>query len=258
MFPLPTLKEYLENPMGKGSTAIPNKQLIKDDLTRRYKTLKKKKKFRYTVYKDKDEYYFHIIVPSESERDNTYDVVLYFTMGEEDFKYDNFLKRYYVKFFSNCPSFIYSFAYVFNEYGFLIENLANKYTDLVLGNMPIIRNPGEIVSYEKSLMFACLFVDEGFTLKNKMYLNQIAKPFNIKEFNDSIRNTDKIEFEIKSETAKLREKKKQEALAKEAERKSKLPREDVIVGKPKIDGKIRTIKPRPKIKPKKSSINRNK
>jgi hypothetical protein len=220
MFILQTLKEFMDNPMGKGSTAIPNRKLISDDFAKRYNKLIKTKKFEHTVYKDGDDYYFHIKVPSESERNNTYDVVLHFTQGEESFHNDNFLNRYYVKFFSNCPSFTFTFAYVFNLYGLLIESLPNKYRDEVLEDDPITRNPGEIISYEKSTYFACYHIMQNNRLMNKMYLNSVAKPYIASEFNELIRTDDRIKLEIEKENQRISREKQKEKENKKEEPKS--------------------------------------
>ena len=251
MYPLPTLKEFLDNPMGKGSTAIMNKQLIKDSLIKRYETLKKNKgkKFDITIYKDDDEYYFHIIIPSESERSNTYDVVLYFTFEDDkEFKYDNFLNRYYIKFFSNCPSFTYTFAQTFQQYGFLIDSLSNKFKDVVLDNEPVIRNPGQIISFEKSLYYACLYIQESYILKNKMYLNQMSQPFNANILNDKVRTTDTIELEVKKTNNALKEKKKNDE-SELVKKKESIIKRVVNAGKEKLTGKsnINTITPKKKI-----------
>lgn len=269
MFSLPTLREFIDNPMGKGSTAIPNRQLIKDDLIRRYNELIKKKKIEFTVYRDKDEYYFHFLIPSESERENTYDVVLHFTQGEENFKFDNFLNRYYVKFFSNCPSFIYTYAFAFNMYGWFIEDFSGKYHDEVLEQDPITRNPGEIVSYEKSIFFACHHLMQNNKYLNKMILNPICKPYDPKVLYDKIRTDDKIKIEIDREKRRVEKVKKEEEL-KKTEDKSSQKGVRGITDKDKIKrfsttsagpsgssirritpkAKIKPQKPRPKIKPK--------
>lgn len=215
MFLAQNLKDFVDNPMGKGSTAIMNRQLIKDDLNRRYLKLIKTKKITLVVYKEKDEYYFHFKIPSETERTNTYDVVLFFTMGEEDFKFDNFINRYYLNFFSNSPNFVYTFAYTYNIYNLLIPHLANKYKDIVLEDNPIIKNPGEIINYDKSIYFACHYIQENRKYLNKMHLNSIAKSFDIKQFNELIRTTDQIDLEIKKENNKIKtEKKKKKNVSK--------------------------------------------
>jgi hypothetical protein len=248
VFALPTLKEFLDNPMGKGSTAIPNRQLIKDDLNKRYKELTKKKKISHKVYKRGDDYYFHMKIPSESERDNTYDVVLLFTIEDDkDLKYDNFLNRYYVKFFSNCPSFTYTFAQVFNQYGFLIKELGGKYNNIVLNNEPIIRNPGQIVSFEKSIYFAALYVNDSFILKNKLHLNQNSESYDKTKFVNSIRNTDTIELEIKKANNELKKRKLENEEAEKKKRKAierkVLPIKEKIIGQRGVN----VIKPKSKI-----------
>jgi hypothetical protein len=256
VYPLPTLKEFLDNPMGKGSMAIPNRQMIKDDLSKRYDKLKKKKKFEINVYKAQDEYYFHILVPSESERDNTYDVVLYFTYDENnEYKYDNFLNRYFIKFFSNCPSFTYTFAYVFNQYGFLVEGLRGKYKDEVIDQGPIVRNPGEIVSFEKSIYFACLAIQESFILRNKMYLNQMGKDLIDETFYKSIRNMDEIALEIKKADNELKKKKETELHA-EMKNKDSVVKKALSKGKEKLFGRkgINVITPKKKLTAGRSTI----
>lgn len=211
MFILQNIKEFVENPMGKGSNAILNRQLLRDDLNRRYQKLVKDKKIDLVIYRDKDEYYFHFKIPSESQRNNTYDVVLHFTIDEDkDFKFDNYLNRYYLKFFSNCPSFVYTYAYAFNLYGLFIEGLSNRYEDIVLNQDPITRNPAEVISYEKSIYFACYHILQNQKYLNKMILNTISKSFDKNELSRNIRTTEQIQMEIKKEDNLLKAEKEKE------------------------------------------------
>lgn len=256
LFILQNLKDFIDNPMGKGSMAIPNRQLIKDDLNKRYNKLVKGKKIVTNIYRDGDEYYLHLLIPSESERENTYDVVLHFTMGEEDFKFDNFLNRYYVKFFSNCPSFTFTYAFAYNEYGLLIESLANKYKEEVMDDRPVTRNPAEVISYEKSIYFACHHVFSNKKYMNKLFLNSMAKPYNEDEFNKKIRTEDKILVEYKKEANKVKEKKEKEAKKEQDNVKDKVTKaitgitnKDKVASR-KMDKKQATvnyIKPKKKI-----------
>lgn len=256
MFILQNIKDFIDNPMGKGSTAITNRQLIKDDLNKRYKKILKTKKIDLNIYKDNDEYYFHFKIPSESERNNTYDVVLNFVMDDEDFKFDNFLNRYYLKFFSNCPSFIFTYAYAFNLYGMFIEHLENKYDKKVLEDDPVIRNPGEIINYEKSIYFACTYIMENKKYLNKMILNTIAKPFNKNEFNKLIRNYDTISLEIKKEDNKVKEEK--EKKENEIKEHNKKALNELLNNRHKIlpNTGITIIKPSKKIRARKSSVSK--
>lgn len=210
MYALPTIHEFLDNPMGKGSNAITSRKLIKDDLERRYVSLmrRKSKECKTTIYKNKDDYYFHITIPSETERDNTYDVVIQFVLPENNpdtAKNNSSLGTHHVKFFSNSPSFTYTFAYAMNEYGFLISELKKKYRDEVLDKMPTTRNPSEILSYEKSTTFA-LFHIMHLNYLNKATIDRIAKKYNKDELFKSIREDDKILLEIKKANNKLKSK----------------------------------------------------
>lgn len=207
MFILQNLKEFIDNPMGKGSNAIPNRQLIKDNLNRRYEELIKNKKIKLDIYRKKDEYYFHFKLPSESDRNNFYDVVLHFTMDKEDFSNDKNLNRYYVKFFSNCPSFVYTYAYAFNLYGLFVEELSSKYDKKVLNDDPVTRNPGEIISYEKSIYFACYHLIRNDKYMNKSIINSIAKPYRKKQLVDNVKHSEQIQIEIKKETNRLKKEK---------------------------------------------------
>lgn len=235
MFMPQTLSEYLDNPMGKGSTAISNRKLIKDDLDNRLdKLLEKHKDFKKHFYHDAHNFYVHIIIPSESkERENTYDVVIQFTPLDSSVEQDTDLNRYAINVFSNCPSFTYTYAYVYNDYGLIIDFLKNKYTSVVLTDNPVIKNPGEVINFEKSIYFACKYLE-----KNKSYLKKLSwvgksSRLNISAFSKTIRSTDKIELEIKKEQSRIATEKKQ---IQEEERK-KLEN----LGKSRIRSTIDTI-----------------
>lgn len=255
MYEMQTLKEFLDNPMGKGSTAIPSRQLIKDDLDKRFKKLKKDKKIEFTVFTLRDEYYFHFLIPSESERENKYDVVIKFCKTEKMMKYDNFLNRYKLQFFSNCPSFTFTYAHTFMKLKILVPFLTNKFTDEIINGKAVTRNPNDIVSFEKSLYFACKYIEEDVKLMNKMYLNTVAKKLDIEEFSKQIRTSDKILLEIKSEQHRIANEKKKDERAKEDE--IRRTSRNAIRDERKIKSSIRKIKPAPKrekITARKSSI----
>lgn len=243
-----TLKEFMNNPMGKGSSVIINKQLIIDDLDRRYKELiKKHKDLDYSIYKDKNDYYFHFKIPSESERANTYDIVIQFTELTENFKYDNFLHRYYIKFFSNCPSFTYTYAYVCNKNKILVKFLKNKYSSDILLHEPKVRNPGGVMGYEKSIYFACKYLDSNRNLLNKMNINTKAIPLNIPQMSSVIRDMHKVDTEIKKENVRLSNEKKDARVLNTSNRNktigTKSPKHRKLQS-------FNTVKPKSKIKPK--------
>lgn len=207
MFMHQTLVEYLENPMGKGSTAIANRQLIKRDLENRYdRLILRYKKFDYKLWYDKNDFYFHVKIPSETNRTNTYDVVIMLTpLDDKKVISEPTLKNYYIKVFSNCPSFVFTYAYVYNDYDMLIDFLKHKYTDVTLTDNPVIKNPGEVINYDKSIFFACNYIMKHNTLLTKLTWAGRSYQLNKEKFASEIRQSDKILLEIKKEENRVRE-----------------------------------------------------
>lgn len=209
MFVLQTLREFVDNPMGKGSNAIPSRQVIKDDLKRRLDKILEKKKIGLTIYTKNNEYFFHFIIPSEDlRRNNTYDVVLHFFPDSESSGKN--LNNYLVRFFSNSPSFTYTYAYAFNLNGLFVEELEHKFEETVFENPPVTRNPGEIISYEKTIFFACTYLLENTKYLTKSTIELISKTYNETDFAKKIRNTDKIEIEIKREKNRVQREESEE------------------------------------------------
>ena len=204
------IREYLDNPMGKGAI-IPGKQAIINDYNTRFDKLIEDKKFSIKIYKDKDDYYFHIIQVTESERENDYDVVIKFYPKDKTNKAEDSIINYEVSFFSNCPSFTYTYAYAYNNAGLLIDILAKKYDEKILSMAPVVKNPSNMINFEKSLYFACKYILYDPKYVSKTYLKSAAQKFGKRNFINSIRTNNMIEFEIQKANKVLQEKKKKEA-----------------------------------------------
>ena len=201
------LHEYLKNPTGKGAI-IPGKDLILTNYDYRFQVLNKKKLIELNIYTNNDVVYYHMLIPTENNnRENAYDVVIKFKPVDQSSLLDKSYKQYDVEFFSNCPSFTYTYAYVAKSNGYLIPELENKYDDMILNTPPSSRNPGMIFSYEKSIYFACKYLLEDKSLLLKSHVKtygQKLTPNTLK----SIRNINKIEEDIKREKVKEKEAKK--------------------------------------------------
>ena len=126
-----------------------------------------------------DSYYIHVKVPSESQKDGNveYDVVIRFFTDKADVAIRDNLKSYYVQFFSNSPSFMYQYAYLYNKEGFLIEALYNKTDTDYINTPPEKTNKNMNLSYDKSIYFACRFLLD----KEKDYLSKSAYGFRRKK-----------------------------------------------------------------------------
>lgn len=195
--------------MGKGSNALQSRELVRKDLDSRFDKILEDKQIGFIVFKERDDYYFHLRIPSESKtKQNTYDVVLQFTTnGEGNIKNDKDLSRYYVKFFSNSPSFTYTYAYAFNLYGMLADHTKGMFDSKTLTHPPITRNPGEIINYEKSTYFAAHYLSINPEYLTKEFLDKIAKNFSVSTFTKGLRDTNSIENEIKQESFRIKQEK---------------------------------------------------
>lgn len=106
-----------------------------------------------------DSWYIHLKIPSESNDSISYDVVLrFFLLGHSKGR-DGSLAGHKVQFFSNSPSFIYNYSWLYKSYGFLIENLYGKMEKQYLNQRP--KKENLVISYDKSIYFAILYLTEN-------------------------------------------------------------------------------------------------
>ena len=180
-----TLEQYINNPAGKGSSTVPS--IVRESIMNSYKRrfdnllLRENGKIKYYQYKNTENniYYTLVKVPSETIPDFYYDVVFkfYTDAGVSDGGRD--LKKYYVQFFSNDPSFVYTYAYVFIQKNLFLTELKSKLSMQVVREKPTERNPDEVVNYVKSIVFAYLFLNERGLLNKATFGS--AQEFNINE-----------------------------------------------------------------------------
>lgn len=138
-----TLTKYVNNPTGKGSAYVANRAAIKNGLNMIYiKLLREHRREFYAipyVYGNGDILYY-VKVPSEDYDNNkiSYDVLFLL-------KYDKNLKRANREMFmySNSPAFIFTYCYVYNKHGLVIDKLKSKLPMEALTKPPVVRNPIE-------------------------------------------------------------------------------------------------------------------
>ena len=246
-----TLQGYMDNPMGKGSTVF-NKKVILDDLDSRYtKLLNTHKTFKTFIWIDKLEFYILVKIPSETHENVYYDVMLKFVEPNNDVRSDTNLNRYLMYVFSNSPSFVFTYANVYARNGFIVDFLLNKYRKEVVTQSPVIRNPNDVISYEKSIYYACKYLSEKKVL-NKVTLGLKAKKFSVKEISNEVKNTDTILLDIQKAKRKASELKKKQKKEQEAAKKSLAKSSNKRQTQTKSS--VNTIKPKPKVTATKSKI----
>ena len=232
-----TLLEYLDNPAGKGNTAG-NPAIIKANLIERYNKLKDK--IEVNVYKRNDmNFLYHVIIPSETERENNYDVVIEVYSDKPSIT----VKKWNFLLFSNSPGFAYTYAYAYNQYNMIIPELKSKLDKEFYSRPPYQRNPHEILMYNKTIFFAIYHITESNLLSMTGYMQTHADRHLPIFFSNKIRKLSQIMDEIKKEEKRLKTEK-----ARLAPKKGIIDRvKDVI--KPiakKSSHKVNTIKPKDK------------
>ena len=214
-----TFQHYIENPLGKSNAAltITRRDYFKKTYEEKYGAilLRENGKFEYALYidKSKDRYFIHIKIPSELVEKFYYDIVVEFYPLDIAAKTAIDLRNYGVKFFSNDPSFVFTYAYVFNKYDLFIKELSPRMVNKALKDKPDTRNPWQIPGYVKSLYFCYLYM-KGKGLFDKSHWERFATPFILKNLIHDIEPADKKisdRQELGIEAIKKRKEKNKEA-----------------------------------------------
>lgn len=186
------LREFLKDELSvkPGSVKIPIKSLI-EGYRERYEKLinDPHKKFMHDVYRitPGDRIVVHVKVPSETLERFYYDVLIELDKGAVGVAR---IEDCDIHIFSNCPSFVYRYAYVFYHLDLdteqsgnkkkkknsgmlidmftskipkdklLIDGTEDKYGADILNNEPVIRNSLGLPMFDKSLYFAIFYLQK--------------------------------------------------------------------------------------------------
>lgn len=214
--PYQTLGEFMNSPFGVSTTET---KATAEKYEEKYKQLAQEKKIYCENWTESDGMYMiHIKVPSESQNGLWYDVVVQFFTDDEQLAKQNNLERYYIQFFSNSPSFIYQYAALYKVHGYLIDSLYDKMDPEYSNMLPDKVNPDYKMSYDKSLFFACRFLqDNNYNILRKTGI-RLYKKVNMMKFLRSIKDYEmvKADSELYSiEQSLKKETEKEKALAKQ-------------------------------------------
>ena len=189
-----TIIDFLRNPAGSGSGQVSSRYSIIQNLKDRYhKLLADKKTFSYSIYSSKNSIIFYVKVPSESlpPKSIWYDVFIELKSNASQLSKKDFFATE-AKVWSNIPAFVFTYAYAAtHEADIITWDWIRPYLPKKALTKPAeIRNPENIMGFEKSIYFALLYLIENdyFTLKSynlkdwKLELPYIKK--NIQKFDD--------------------------------------------------------------------------
>lgn len=208
-----TVEGFLKAPFGKPEPKS-------NDFELKYQKLKRDRRIHIEAStKIEDDYLLHFKVGSESNQGQFYDVIFLFFTDDEKVKRELSFQNYYVKFFSNSPSFIYQYAVLYKQNGALIDMLYDKLEESFQDQAPTKSNPSMKLSYDKSIYSACRFMLDnrisafskaGILVKKKKTPEKFfsdIKTFADVKLDNEIRQLDK---KVDSEMEKSNPKKKEE------------------------------------------------
>lgn len=153
-------KEMFSNPTGKGSGFVAARYRIKDSMTAAFLANMRRHRFKFVCqpYRKPDGgVVFWVKVPSRSYDINriTYDVVIDIPAGKGD------MALRPATFYSNSPSFIFTYCYVFYHSGILVPWLSDRVPTEAKENAPVVRNPIQSMGYELILYQALSYIVTG-------------------------------------------------------------------------------------------------
>lgn len=182
-----TLRDFIKLPFGN----IPNRP---EDmrLQANYTKLMKKISVSDVLEIDKMNYMVHVKIPSETNVGNYYDVVIHFFTDNKELIRERTFENYYIKFFSNSPSFTYKYAALYNINGYLIESLADKFGKDNLNILPNNTNKGMDIMYDKSIYLACRYLLDNKLSNMNKYAIMLKKTKNIEKFLEDVLDTEEI------------------------------------------------------------------
>lgn len=185
-----TYDQYIQNPMGVANAVISNRNMYRElYMSKLDKILVREMgKLDYTLYRSGKKYIVYIKIPSEVIEKFYYDVVIEFSEPKDKSLLDSTLKNYNVKFYSNDPSFVYTFAHAFIKNKLFIDELKDVMSKEAIKKVAVEKNPSNQVGYVKSLYFAYLYLKRENVFNKNKFL--IAKEVNWKRLQKEITPAD--------------------------------------------------------------------
>ena len=201
------MEQYVQNPKGKNSMVFnaSAREHIRNSYISKYDAilLRERGKIDYYLYEDKktNRFFAHFKIPSEVVPKFYYDVVLEFS-ADENVKNTEDLFKYNVRFFSNDPAFVYTYANAFEVNKLFVEELRPRMSKKALHKEAKERNPRGEIGYVKSVFFAYITMrDKGLNKKNKFSAE--AMKFSKMHLLETVRNADDVIAERQQEGEKV-------------------------------------------------------
>ena len=246
-----TFEQFIDNPLGKNSAVLTlaARQAIMESYTKKWDVilLRENGVVNHFFYYDEkhNAYYAHFKIPSETVKKFYYDVVIKFTADARVGDGGKDLFKYAVQFYSNDPSFVYTYAYVFKKNEMFINELTDRMSKDALRKAPNIKNPHQNTGYVKTIVFAYLYM-KSKKLNDKSRFVTSAATYTKSHLSGNIENADiKIKNRQEKNPETEVEGRRRHEIPEKAEEKAKASKGIGIMGNTHI------------IKPKTSTISKS-
>ena len=126
------------------------------------------------------------------------------------------MNNYEVQFYSNDPSFVFTFVHAFNKNKLFIKDLESKMSKIALASRADSRNPKDQIGYVKSLYFAYLEM-RNLGLFQKVRWDGVSKPYNKSIWTNTVTHADE----------KVRDRQEKGLAIQRKERREKLKQQNI-------------------------------
>lgn len=240
-----TFDEYIQNPMGKENAVISNRTMYRNLYQSKLDKIlvREAGNIQVKAYNVGKKFICYLKIPSEVVPKFYYDVLIEFRPPKKAITGTS-LKDYYVRFWSNDPSFVFTFTHAFIKNDLFIKEFENKMSKKAVKEKAKEKNPAEQVGYVKSLYFAYLIMQKRGFFNKLRYIDRYSKV----ALNRSITDAD-TKISDRQEAAKklsVDKKKDREKIKRVTSPNDNLNPETPIAPKQsaiKTIGKVNTIKP---------------
>lgn len=171
-----TFNEYIQNPMGIANSVISNRIMYRNLYTEKLNKIivREAGKIDFNLYTNGKKYIAYLKIPSEVVDNFYYDVLIEFRppKGSLGAVAGASLKNYLVRFYSNDPSFVYTFAHAFIKNDLFIKSFTDKMSSKAVKDVAKEKNPKNQVGYVKSLYFAFLIMEKRGLFSKIRYIDK--------------------------------------------------------------------------------------
>lgn len=192
-----SFNQYIQNPMGIANSVISNREMYRLLYTKKLDKIMIREagrlnKTSYELYRDSNRYIAYLKIPSEVISEFYYDVIIEFTEP----KADKSLKKkivgyslddYFVRFYANDPSFVFTFTHAFVKNDMFFKEFASKMSKRAIKEKANEKNPKDLVGYVKSIYFAYLIMSRKGLFNKLKYTSTYDQAVIAKKVTDADR-----------------------------------------------------------------------